>query len=666
MTNQIAQSLARNDTVPKLLLRNAVRFGKRPAFRKKDFGIWQTWTWAEARDEIRAFAIGLKQLGLKHGETIAIVGDNHPRLYWVFTAAQCLGAIPVPVYQDAIANEMAFVLAHAEVALVVAENQEQVDKVLSIAERVPSLRAVVYEDERGLKGYDHTRLHSFEMVQARGRAELKADPGAAAAFEAQIAEGTGADTSVMLYTSGTTGQPKGVILSHTNILTAAEMGNSFDKLTEKDEMIAYLPMAWVGDHVFSYAQAFHAGFCVACPESPETAIEDRREIGPTYFFAPPRVFENMLTQITVRMEDASRMKRAAFGYFLNVARRAGGAILDGRKVGFKDRCLYGLGNILVYAPLRNRIGFSKVKTAYTAGEAIGPELFSFFRSLGVNLKQLYGQTEASVYITMQPDGEIYPETVGKPAPGVEIKIADTGEVLFRSPAVFQSYYKNETATAATKTAEGWVHTGDAGFFDDRGHLRIIDRAKDVGRLSTGALFAPKYLENRLKFFPEIKEAVAFGDKRAFVTAFINIDLASVGSWAERNNVVFSSYQELAGHTDVVKLIQGRVDECNRSLAAEPQMAAAQIRRFLILHKELDADDDELTRTQKVKRSTIAERYQPLIEALYSGADRAHISVEVKFEDGRRGRLEGDVAIIDMPVHAAAGGGKPVPLKEAAE
>ena len=639
--------------MPKLLLRNAEKMPSHPAIREKDLGIWQTWSWSEVRNEVRDFAIGLKVLGLRPGETVAIVGDNRPRLYWTFCAAQSLGAIPVPVYQDSVADEMAFVLAHADARFGVAENQEQVDKLLQIAETLPSLRKIIYDDERGLRKYDLANLHSFESVQDLGRRELKGNPQAEAAWLNGIAAGSGDDVAVMLYTSGTTGKPKGVVLSQNNVVKSASNGNLFDHFTDQDTMIAYLPMAWVGDHVFSYGQSYTAGICVACPESPDTIDDDRREIAPTYFFAPPRVFETMLTAIMVKMEDAGRVKRAMFNYFMKVARRSGEKILDGKSVGAKERILSWLGDLMVYGPLRNRMGFTKLRVAYTAGEAIGPELFSFFRSLGINLKQLYGSTEASVYITMQPDGEVYPDTVGKPGPDVEIKIADNGEVLFRSPGVFREYFKSDEATRDTKTPDGWVHTGDAGFFDNRGHLRIIDRAKDVGRMNNGTLFAPKYLENRLKFFPEIKEAFVLGDGRDYATAFININLVSVGNWAERNNVIYASYQELAAHPQVYEMIEQRIDELNRALAGEEKTRATQIHRFLILHKELDADDGELTRTQKVRRPFITQRYQALIDALYDGTKQIHIATEVTFEDGRKGTIEGDVRIVDMPVYGLA-------------
>ena len=557
---------------------------------------------------------------------------------------------------------MSYVLEHAEAVFAVVEDQEQVDKLISIADKLPKLRHVIYDDARGLKDYDHSRLHDFDGVQALGTKELATNSAAADWWVSEIGKGRGADVSVMLYTSGTTGRPKGVMLTHENVVRSGQNANLFDKFTPDDTMIAYLPMAWVGDHIFTYGQAYAGGLCVSCPESPETAMEDRREIGPTYFFAPPRVFETMLTQITVRMEDASRFKRWLYSYFMDVARRSGEKILDGQSVPFMDRILYKLGDWFVYAPLRNRMGFSNLRLAYTAGEAIGPELFRFYRSMGMNLKQLYGQTEASVFITLQPDGEVFPETVGKPGPDVEIKIAENGEVLFKSPGVFHKYFKNDEATASTKTADGWVLTGDAGFIDARGHLCIIDRAKDVGRLNNGAMFSPKYLENRIKFYPEVKEAVAFGNASDYVTMFINIDLASVGSWAERNNVSYASYQELAAHPQVVEMIRQRVDELNKALSREPMVAQSQIKRFLILHKELDADDGELTRTQKVKRSFIQERYASLLSSLYDGSTDAKISVEVTFEDGRKGKIEGQMKIVEMTIYPAA----QAPVKEAAE
>jgi long-chain acyl-CoA synthetase len=645
------------------LARNARLRPKRTAFRHKDLGIWQSWTWGEVHDIVRAYACGLQSLGLKRGGKIAIIGYNRPYLYWTICAAQWLGAIPIPVYADSVADEMAYVLSHAEVTHAAVQDQEQVDKILSVSEQLPQLEHVLYDEQKGLKDYDHSRLHSIQSVVEEGRARL-ADAQEAAAIDRILQEGRGSDLAIILYTSGTTGRPKGVMLTSDAVIAAAEIGCDFDKLDETDEIIAYLPIAWVGDHIFSYAQAILSGLCVNCPESPETVAEDRREIGATYVFAPPRVFESMLTLTMVRIEDAGALKRHMFHFFINHANKVGEKILNREPgVGAWDRLLWNIGNVLVYAPLRNRYGMTRVKVGYTAGEAIGPEIFRFYRSIGVNLKQLYGQTEASVYITMQPNGEIRADTVGRPAPQVEIRIADNGEVLYRSPGVFVGYYKDDEKTAETKTPDGFVHSGDAGFFDQNGHLKIIDRAKDVGKMRDGALFPPKYVENKLKFYPNIKEAVCFGDGRDHVAAFINIDLVAVSNWAERNGVTYASYQELAGHPLVYDMIEKHVDEVNRSLASEPRMGGAQIKRFLILHKELDADDGELTRTQKVRRGFIAERYAPLINALYDGSSEADISTEVTFEDGRKGVISARVKIRDMTLYPIS---EPGSVLEAAE
>ena len=639
-------------TFPRLLLWHAQKRPRQSAFREKDLGIWQTTSWLQASQEVRALACGLAARGFRRGMNLAVVGDNRPRLYWAMAAAQCLGGIAVPLYQDAPASDMAYVLENAEIDFAVAEDQEQVDKLLEIKETMPHLaqrlRHIAYDDERGMRHYAQPELVSYACLQEQGRTFDQANPRF---FMEQVEAGRPDEVAVMLYTSGTTGKPKGVCQTHAALIAAALGGVAFDRLTEHEDILSYLPMAWVGDNLFSYAQAMVAGFTVNCPESGDTVMTDLREIGPTYYFAPPRIFESMLTTVMIRMEDASRPKRALFHHFMGVARRVGSDILDGKPVGWLDRAHYAVGRLLVYGPLKNVLGLSRVRVAYTAGAAIGPDLFRFYRSIGVNLKQLYGSTETCAYVCLQPDGNIKFDSVGLPAPGVEVKIASNGEVLVRSAAMLKEYYKRPDATAEALDAEGYFHTGDAGMFDTDGHLKIIDRAADVGRMSCGDMFAPNYIENKLKFFPFIKEAVVFGNERDRVCAFINIDMDAVGNWAERRGLAYSGYTDLAAKEETYALVADCVEKVNADLAAEPQMANTQVHRFLILHKELDPDDDELTRTRKVRRNFIAVKYRTLIDALYGGKASQYIETEVKFEDGRQGLVCADLQIRDAKIFA---------------
>ena len=634
------------ETFPRCLLDQAQRNGEKPAIREKYLGIWQTWTWREVSEEVRALACGLNAMGFKRGDKLALIGDNRPKLYWSMSAAQCLGAIPVPMYQDSVADELQFVVEHAEVRFAIAENQEQVDKLLEIKDRCPKLEYIIYCDTRGMRSYEQDFLVDFETVQQRGK---EFDAGNGDFFTTEIESGRSSDIACILYTSGTTGNPKGVVLSHESLIKTATNAANWDNMTAEGDVLAYLPMAWVGDNLFSYSESYIVGFCVNCPESAETVLNDMREVGPSYFFAPPRIFENLLTTVMIRMEDASALKHRMFHYFMTVAKRIGTRILDGKTVSVGDRLLYTLGRLLVYGPLKDTLGFTRIRMAYTAGESISPELFDFYRSLGINLKQLYGQTEAAVLVTIQPDGEVRSDSVGVPAPDVEIEISDGGEVMYRSPGVFMEYYKNPEATEETKTADGWVHTGDAGYFDKEGYLRIIDRAVDVGKLNDGSMYAPKYLENKLKFFPQIKEAVTFGDQQDFVSAFINIDLEAVSNWAEKNDVTYASYHELAANDQVSSLIRDCVASVNQELAKEDQFKTSQIQRFVVLHKELDPDDGELTRTRKVRRKFVAEKYSTLVDALYSNQDNVHVETEVTFEDGRKGSIEADIKVCDMPI-----------------
>ena len=637
------------DTFPRLLLDHAHWRDKHPALREKDLGIWQTWTWAQVADEVKKLAAGLHVQGFRRGDHLAIIGENRPRLYFAMMAAQSLGGIPVPMYQDAIAAEMVYVFHNAEIGYAIVEDQEQVDKMLEVREQHPLLKHIYYDDPRGLRHYTQEGLLPFEELLRLGQGLLSVQPQF---VDEEIAKGSPDDTAALFYTSGTTGKPKGVVQTHRSLIDRARVCTEMEGLTVYEDVLAYLPLAWIGQNIFSYAQALATGYTVNCPESPSTVTNDMREIGPTYYFAPPRVFEGLLTQVMIRMEDAGRLKRKMFQYFMDVARKVGADILDGRPVGFGDRILYRLGDLFVYGPLRNVLGMSRVKVAYTAGEAIGPDLFSFYRSIGINLKQLYGSTETAVFVCIQQNGRVKPDTVGPPIAGVEVRIKDTGEILLKSPGLLKEYYKNPEATAEVMDAEGWYHTGDAGYLDADGDLKIIDRANDVGKLSDGTLFAPKYIENKLKFFQFIKEAVAFGHGRDMGTAFINIDFEAVGNWAERRGMPYAGYIDLAGKPEVLDLVTECVEKVNADLAADPKLANSQIHRFLILHKELDPDDDELTRTRKVRRRFIQDKYGVLVEALYSDRKEQFIETQVKFEDGRTGKISATLKIRDAKVFPA--------------
>jgi long-chain acyl-CoA synthetase len=639
-------------TFPRLLVRHLQERPGRPAIREKALGIWQTLSWSALHAEVSMIAAGLAAQGFRRGENLAIIGENRPRLYAAMIAAQVLGGVPVPLYQDAVAVEMIYVLRDASIRFAVVEDQEQVDKLLEIRTECPLLERIVYDQPRGLRNYDQPELMSYDRLVEAGRRLLAEQPGF---IDAEIARGSPDDVAAIFYTSGTTGNPKGVIHGHRNLITMSAVASRMEGLTDAEEVLAYLPMAWIGQNIFSYSQWLVNGFTVNCPESAATVTADMREIGPSYYFAPPRVLEMLLTQVTIRMEDAGLIKRSLYRHFMGVARRVGEPILNGEPgVGIVDRFLYRLGDLMMYGPLRNALGMSRVKVAYTAGEAIGPDLFVFYRSLGINLKQLYGSTETAVFVCVQPNGQVKADTVGPPVQGVEVKITDSGEILIRSPGLLREYYRNPKATAEVKDPEGWYHTGDAGFFDADGHLKIIDRAKDVGKMADGSMFAPKYIENKLKFFPYIKEAVAFGDGRDRAMAFVNIDFEACSDWAERRNISFAGYADLAGKPEIRTLVQECVEKVNLDLASDPMMSASQIHRFMILHKELDADDEELTRTRKVRRGFIGQKYQELVDALYSGATEQYTETMVRFEDGRVGSVSATLRVVDARTFAGTG------------
>ena len=638
-------------TFPQLLLKHATERPTAPALREKEYGIWQTHSWADLVRLVEQVAAGLHLAGLQRHEHMVVIGANRPRLYATMLAAQSLGAIPVPLYQDAVAAECIFPLNNAEVRFCLVEDQEQVDKLLEIREQCPQISNIFFDDPRGLRNYAEPGLASLDALIEAGAAHVAKHPQW---FKSEVAKAQPGDVAAMFFTSGTTGNPKGVVHTHSTLLDRASAGAEFDKLTSSEEVLAYLPPAWIGQNIFSYAQWLACGYVVNCPESASTVTIDLKEVGPTYYFAPPRIFEGLLTSVMIRMEDAGALKRKMFHACMAVAKRVGPALMDGEAVGTLDRIKYALGNLLVYGPLRNNLGFSRVRVAYTAGEAIGPDLFTFYRSIGINLKQLYGSTETAVFVCLQPDNQARADTVGVPIRGVQIKVADNGEIMVKSAGLLKEYYKNPKATAEVLTADGWYHTSDAGFLDAHGHLKIIDRVKDVGRIkggaNDGAMFAPKYVENKLKFFPHIKEVVALGDGREKVCVMVNIDFDAVGNWAERRNLPYAGYTDLAQKPDVYELIRECIEKVNADLASDTLLAGSQVSRFLVLHKELDADDGELTRTNKVRRGFIAEKYAVLVDALYAGRTEQYIETQVKFEDGRTGSVSATLKLSDTKTY----------------
>jgi len=626
-------------TLPQLLRRNAEKMPDRHALREKDLGIWQAYSWRRYWEEVRDLALGLAAAGFGQGDKLAVIGENRPRLYFAQLAAMSLGGIAVPVYQDAIASELAYVLDHAEISVVVAEDQEQVDKILSLKDRLPHLKLVVYDDPRGLLNYDDPLLKSFAAVQTEGRAFGAAHPGH---VEAAVEAARPGDLCLFSYTSGTTSRPKGVMLSHANLLDPAEAFAATEGIRASDEHVAYLPMAWVGNSLFSLALHMHIGFTCNFPEKPETLRRDLREVGPTMALAPPRLWENALSEIMVRAADATPMKRRVFDFFRGVADRAQLCVAEGRPIPVGLRLLRGVGEFFVYGPVRDQFGLRRARIVYTGGAPLGIDVFRFFRAFGVNLKQVYGATELSGLCSVQPDAEVDPETVGRMLVGMEARIAEHGEVEVRSPGVFQGYYKQPDESREAITEDGWLKTGDAGFIDSRGHLAIIDRARDVGRLYDGTLFAPQFIENKLKFSPYIGEAVIFGESRSFVAAMIAIDASTVGKWAERHNVSYTSFQDLSARPEVLGLIRDEIRKCNAGL---PE--ATRIRRFLVLNKEFDADDDEITRTRKIRRRFVTEKYAAVLNGFYSGDEAVELSTEITYEDGRKALLQSRLTIGDV-------------------
>ncbi len=595
--------------------------------------------WRRYWQEVHGFALGLAAEGFARGDKLSVIGENRPRLYFAQLAAMSLGGIAVPVYQDAIASELAYVLDHAETSVIVAEDQEQVDKVLSLKDRLPHLKLIVYDDARGLRNYDEPMLRSFEAMQNAGQKFGAAHPNY---VEAAVTAGEPDELALFSYTSGTTSRPKGVMLSHANLLLPAQGFAATEGLRASDEHLSYLPMAWVGNSLFSLGLHMQVGFAINFPEKPETLERDTRELGPTIALAPPRLWENALTRIMIMAGDASPLKRRVFAFFRGVAERAQNCEADGRKLSPGLQLGRAIGEFLVYAPLRDQLGLRRARLVYTGGAPLGADTFRFFRAIGVNLKQVYGATELSGLCAVQKNGEVDPETVGRMIPGAELRIDDTGEVLVRSGGVFQGYYKQPEETREALTEDGWLKTGDAGFLDRRGLLVIVDRARDVGKLDDGTSFAPQFVENKLKFSPYIGEAVVFGDTRPFVATIIAIDATTVGNWAERHNLAYTSFQDLCARGEVRELIRDEVRKCNAGLPAP-----MRIRRFLVLNKEFDADDDEITRTRKIRRRFVADKYAAIVDAFYGNAADVEVSAAITYEDGRKAVLRSTIAIGDV-------------------
>ena len=633
-------------TLPQLLLDNARKYSKdKIAIREKDLGIWQSYSWPDYYENTKKFALGLASLGFQGGDRLSVIGDNRPQLYWAQMAALCLGGIPVPLYQDAIEKELEYIIEHSEAKFVVAEDQEQVDKMLALKEKVPSMEMIIYGDPRGMRHYNQPFIKSFTEVQALGLDFEKDHPDF---FQKEVQKGNPEDTALIAYTSGTTGNPKGVVLTHSNLLTNVRLISKAEEYWDSDQVMAYLPMAWIGDSIYSLAMLLDIGFTINCPEAATTVMRDMREVGPTVVFCPPRIWENILTTIRVKMEDAAWIKQKMYAFFINVAQQVSSNQLRHQRVSLRLRLLYAFGEFFVYGPLRDNLGMRKIRYAYTAGAALGPEVFQFYRSIGINLKQVYGLTETSAMCTYQPDDEVKLETVGIPLPAIEIKIGEGGEVLIKSPGVFQGYYKNPEATSEA-LKDGFLYTGDAGIIDKDNHLIIIDRAKDVSTLANGTIFAPQFIENKLKFSPYIKEAVTLGQGKEYVTAMVNIDMQSVGNWAERKNIGYTSYADLSQKPEVYDLIFNEVKKVNASLYNEEQLRGAQIKRYLILHKELDPDDAEVTRTRKIRRGFIAKKYAELIDALYSEKEGVEVETKITYEDGRTATIHAFLKIREVEI-----------------
>ena len=597
------------NTFPRLLVAKARQYGARKvALREKEYGIWQEVTWQHYYEQVRALCLGLIELGLQRGDTVAVISGNRPEWLYTELAAQSAGAIPLGVYVDSLPSQVRFILDHAEARFVMVEDQEQTDKVLAVRDDLPRLAKILVKDTRGLEDYGDAMLLSLREVAELGRELERREPHR---YDELLAKGDPTDIALLAYTSGTTGAPKAAMISHRNLLSMAASASQIDPVYDTDEIVSFLPFAWVGEQLLSVAMALYAGATVNFPEEPETMRTDLREIGPQLMIAPPRVWEAMCSEFQVKTVDAGWLKRVVARMALAIGDRVAEQELNRKPVGVGWRLLYGLGYLLVFRTILDKFGLLRIRYAYTGGAPLGPEIFKFFRAIGLNLKQVYGQTETSGICVLHPSAEVRGETVGKATPGTQVRISDTGEILIKCDSVFLGYYKNPEATAQA-LENGWLHTGDAGLLDDEGHLVMIDRLQDVLQLADGARFSPALIESKLKFSPYIREAVVIGEERPYIVALVQIDMDNVGSWAEVNRLPFTTFKDLSRKPEVYELTAKEVARVNQDL---PKVA--QIRRFALFDKELDADDDELTRTQKVRRSTIVVKYKDMLEELYS-------------------------------------------------
>ena len=625
-------------TLSQYMRRNGQTMAEQPAMRMKYLGIWNTYNWTDYNEQVCEFAAGLSTLGFKREDKLGIIGNNMPQLYWAQMAAQSLGGMAVPLYQDSIAKELAFVLRHSDAKVIVAEDQEQVDKILSIRDELPNLEHLIYCYDRGMTDYDVDILLSYKAVQTAGQTLNSADAGF---IDGEIDKGTSSDIALMCYTSGTTGNPKGVMLSHYNLLSVAEIFIASEGIRADDDFLSYLPMAWVGDTAYGPVISMLIGATCNCPEGPSTVMRDLRELGPTGIIAPPAIWEGMLSNLQLRGADATPLKRWVFSYFTGVARQIEDLKAEGKPVPGGLSFASAIGEYVVYGPIRDQLGLRRARWCYSGGAPMGPDTFRFFRGLKINLKQGYGMTEVGGLVTLQPDDEASSDTVGRPAPGIDVRVVDDGEVQIKCAGVFAGYYQEDAKTAEVMTDDGWYRTGDAGVLNENGHLVIIDRAKDVGKLADGTPYAPQFIELKMKFSPFVSEVVSFGDGHPFISAMVAIDFDTVGKWAEGKGLPYTNYMDLSQKPEVVGLIGDEVRKINQGL---PEVS--QIKRFLLLSKDLDADDNEITRTRKLRRGFIAEKYGPVIEAFYGGQNEVALSLAVTFEDGTEEHIDSRMTIQD--------------------